>query len=55
MAYSTLLYDKADAVGTITLNRPDKSNAFDDTLIGLAKAVALNSVNVPPPIVVPPV
>src|SRR3990172_6291450 len=33
MAYSTLLYEKANGVGTITLNRPDKSNAFDDTLI----------------------
>lgn len=34
MPYSTLLYDQSDSVGTITLNRPDKSNAFDDTLIG---------------------
>ncbi|HEX7588210.1 MAG TPA: enoyl-CoA hydratase/isomerase family protein, partial [Anaerolineae bacterium] len=34
MAYSALLYDKSDAVGTITLNRPERSNAFDDTLIG---------------------
>ncbi|MBI4787445.1 MAG: enoyl-CoA hydratase/isomerase family protein [Chloroflexi bacterium] len=33
MAYSTLLYEKSDGVGTITLNRPDKSNAFNDTLI----------------------
>ena len=33
MAYSTLLYEKANGVGTITLNRPEKSNAFDDTLI----------------------
>jgi 2-(1,2-epoxy-1,2-dihydrophenyl)acetyl-CoA isomerase len=32
MAYSTLLFDKADGVATITLNRPDKSNAFDDTM-----------------------
>ena len=34
MAFSTLLYDLSDGVGTITLNRPEKSNAFDDTLIG---------------------
>jgi 2-(1,2-epoxy-1,2-dihydrophenyl)acetyl-CoA isomerase len=32
MAYSTLLFDKTDGVVTITLNRPDKSNAFDDTM-----------------------
>lgn len=34
MAYSTLLFDKSDGVATITLNRPDKSNAFDDAMIG---------------------
>lgn len=34
MAYSTLLFDKSDGVATITLNRPDKSNAFDDGMIG---------------------
>lgn len=33
MAFSTLLFDKSDSVVTLTLNRPDKSNAFDDTLI----------------------
>ncbi len=32
MAYSTLLFEKADGVATITLNRPDKSNAFDDAM-----------------------
>jgi len=31
--FSTLLYDKSDGVVTITLNRPDRSNAFDDTMI----------------------
>jgi len=31
--YSTLLFEKSDGVVTITLNRPDKSNAFDDTQI----------------------
>ncbi|MBM3130377.1 MAG: 2-(1,2-epoxy-1,2-dihydrophenyl)acetyl-CoA isomerase [Chloroflexi bacterium] len=33
MAYSTLLCEKTDGVATITFNRPDKSNAFDDALI----------------------
>src|SRR5574342_637485 len=33
MTYSTLLFEKSDGVVTLTLNRPDKSNAFDDTLI----------------------
>lgn len=33
MAYSSLLYEKSQGVATLTLNRPDKSNAFDDTLI----------------------
>ena len=32
MAYSTLLFDQSDGVVTITLNRPDKSNAFDDAM-----------------------
>jgi 2-(1,2-epoxy-1,2-dihydrophenyl)acetyl-CoA isomerase len=32
MSYSTLLFDKTDNVATITLNRPDKSNAFDATM-----------------------
>ena len=34
MSYSTLLFEKSDGVATITLNRPDKSNAFDDGMIG---------------------
>ncbi|MBI5653397.1 MAG: enoyl-CoA hydratase/isomerase family protein [Chloroflexi bacterium] len=34
MPYSTLLFEKSEAVATITLNRPDKSNAFDDAMIG---------------------
>ena len=33
MTYSTLLFDKSECVATITLNRPDKSNAFDDTMV----------------------
>lgn len=33
MTYSTLLFDKSESVATITFNRPDKSNAFDDTQV----------------------
>jgi len=33
MTYSTLLFDKSESIVTITLNRPDKSNAFDDTQV----------------------
>lgn len=32
MAYETLLYDVANGVGRITLNRPEKLNSFNDTL-----------------------
>ncbi|HEX2220761.1 MAG TPA: enoyl-CoA hydratase-related protein [Gemmatimonadales bacterium] len=33
MAYTTLLFDVRDAVATITINRPDKLNALDSTVI----------------------
>ena len=33
MPYSKILFDKSDNVATITLNRPDKSNAFDNAMI----------------------
>ena len=31
MSYETLLVEKSDGVGTITLNRPDKRNAMKST------------------------
>ena len=33
MAYQTIRYEVRDGVAEITLNRPDKLNAFDDTMI----------------------
>jgi methylglutaconyl-CoA hydratase len=36
MSYKTILVDHADGVLTVTLNRPDVHNAFNDELIGEA-------------------
>ena len=33
MEFEQILYEKADGVATITLNRPDRMNAFTDTMI----------------------
>jgi len=33
MAFETILYDVADAVATVTLNRPDRLNAVNTTVI----------------------
>ena len=32
MTYTTLLYEKADGIGKVTLNRPDKLNALNSTV-----------------------
>lgn len=34
MSFETILFDTADGVATITLNRPDVLNAFNDAMIG---------------------
>ncbi len=41
MSYKTLLVDEADGVLTVTLNRPDVHNAFNEELI--AEAIDLFS------------
>ena len=33
-AYATLRLDRDGPVGTLTLNRPERHNAFDDVLVG---------------------
>lgn len=33
MAYTTLLYEQQEGVALVTFNRPDKSNAFDETMV----------------------
>ena len=33
MTYEAILYDVADRVATITLNKPERMNAFDDQML----------------------
>ncbi len=40
MAYETILYDVADGLARITVNRPDKLNALNGTVIGELGAAA---------------
>jgi enoyl-CoA hydratase len=43
MSYSTLRYELQDGVLTITVNRPDKLNALNDTVIGELGRAALSA------------
>jgi enoyl-CoA hydratase/carnithine racemase len=38
-AYRTVLFDVAEHVATITLNRPDRMNAFDQTMVDEFRAI----------------
>jgi len=34
MGFDTVLWDVTDGTATLTMNRPDKLNAFDGTMLG---------------------
>lgn len=38
MSYKTLIYEKRDGIGYVTVNRPEKLNALNDTVMGDLKA-----------------
>ena len=50
MDFETLLYDTKDGVATIVLNRPDRHNAFNETMAGELKQ-AWNAVKSDPEVV----
>jgi 2-(1,2-epoxy-1,2-dihydrophenyl)acetyl-CoA isomerase len=43
MAYSTILYDLADGVATLTFNRPEVRNAFNDAMAEEVQAALKNA------------
>ncbi len=43
MTYEAILYDVANGVGTITLNKPERLNAFDDQMLGEWAAAVLEA------------
>jgi enoyl-CoA hydratase len=47
MPYSTLLFDLADGIATITINRPDKLNALNATVIAELDDAALRAAREP--------
>ena len=43
MAYSEILYDVSDKIATITLNRPDKLNAWTSVMEGEVRAALIEA------------
>jgi len=45
MAYETILYDVKDRIGTITLNRPDRLNAYNDRMASDIRKAMMEAAN----------